>query len=56
MSCLGVVGYGEGDEGCAGLGAQIPDWFIAVGVEASSLSWRKSGVFDPELEAAICAD
>ena len=56
MSCLGVVGYSEGEEGCAGGGTQIPDWFVAVGGKPSSFSWGESGVFDPEPEVAIGAD
>jgi hypothetical protein len=56
MSCLSVVGYGKREERCAGGGTQIPNWFVAVGGEASSFSWGESGVFDPESEVAIGAN
>ncbi len=56
MSCFRVVRYGEGEKGCAGRGAELPDRLVAVGVEAAAFSWDEGGVFDPESEFAVGAD
>jgi hypothetical protein len=50
------VGEGEGEEGGAGWGAQLPDGLVAMGVEAAALTWREGRVFDPESELAVGAD
>ncbi len=56
MSRLGVVGYGEGEVGSSRGGAEFPDGFVGVGVEAAAFLDGESRVFDPEFEAAVGAD
>jgi hypothetical protein len=56
MSSLGVVLYGEGQEGSAGRGAKFKDRLIVVRIEAPTLSRCESRIFDPEFEFAVSAD
>ena len=56
MPGLGVVFNGEGEEGCARWSAKLEDSLVGVAVEASPSAWHDGGVFDPDLEAAVCAN
>lgn len=53
MPGLRIEGHGEGEEGRAGRGAQLPDRLVGVRVEAPAFVGRDGRVFDPESEAAV---
>ena len=56
MSCLGVMLYGEGEEGRSRWCAELEDCFVAVRIESSASTWHDGWVFDPDFETAVCAD
>ena len=56
MPCLGVVLYGEGEEGRARRGAQLEYGFVAVAIESSASAGRNGRVLDPDLESAVGAN
>ena len=55
MPCFRIMFYGEGEVRRACCRAQLTDWLVVVGVEASSFAWGESWVFDPDFEAPVHA-
>jgi len=56
MSCLCVVGDGEGHVRRSRLRAHLPQWLVAVRVESSAFAGSDGGIFYPEFEAPVGAN